>query len=180
VSGPVTIRIPVGAADAGCSAFGEAISIAPGTQVTWINDDTIPHTVTSDSGAFDSGVLLPGQSYTHRFSSEGDLTYHCSIHPEMRGAIEVSGPEVSVPEEPGMTPTPSPSVSFSPSPSPSPSATPSPSPRPSPTVIVRQKVVCVVANPCPLQAKTELSCPEQQQETGETPAPPTDGGTPPF
>jgi plastocyanin len=45
--------------------------------------------VTSDDGQFDSGVLMPGDSYTVMFKGQGTITYHCAIHPSMRGSVTV-------------------------------------------------------------------------------------------
>jgi hypothetical protein len=58
--------------------------------VTFRNDDGEAHTFTADSGAFDSGVLSGGQSFTFTFGT-GTFTYHCNIHPSMRGTIAVGG-----------------------------------------------------------------------------------------
>src|SRR5262245_19493152 len=43
--GSVIIQIPEGAMGCGARAFGEgALRVTPGTQVTWINRDQLPHT----------------------------------------------------------------------------------------------------------------------------------------
>jgi plastocyanin len=72
------------------------------TTVTWVNEDTEPHTATSDDGKlFDSGVLQPGQSYSVWFDGSGSVTYHCKIHPDMKGTLAVGGAgggEVTTPE----------------------------------------------------------------------------------
>ena len=47
--------------------------------------------MTADDGSFDSGVLNPGDSYTVAFDGQGTVTYHCTIHPEMRGSVTVGG-----------------------------------------------------------------------------------------
>src|SRR5215217_7441712 len=39
------------------------LNIAPGTTVTFVNRDDVPHTATSDNKLFDSGELAPGASY---------------------------------------------------------------------------------------------------------------------
>jgi plastocyanin len=59
--------------------------------ITWTNNGAEPHTVTADDGSFDSGVLNPGASYTVAFDGLGTVTYHCAIHPEMRGSVSVGG-----------------------------------------------------------------------------------------
>jgi plastocyanin len=65
------------------------VNVAAGTTVTWVNDGNVAHTVTSDDGQFDSGVLMPGDSYTVVFNGRGTITYHCSIHPSMTGSVTV-------------------------------------------------------------------------------------------
>src|SRR3954468_9463650 len=47
-----------------------------------------PHTVTSDFA--DSGVLEPGQTFSHTFGESGEFSYACAIHPQMTGTIRVS------------------------------------------------------------------------------------------
>src|SRR5919112_348935 len=70
-------------------------TVTPGTTVTWVNDDQAPHTATANDGAFDSGTLQPGQSYSFVFDKPGTYTYHCNIHPDMTGTITVSGASAS-------------------------------------------------------------------------------------
>ena len=71
-------------------AFNPAqLNVAPGTTVTFVNNDTEPHTATADNGAFDTGVLQPGQSLDVFLDGEGMVTYHCELHPEMQGSIVV-------------------------------------------------------------------------------------------
>jgi plastocyanin len=66
------------------------ITIKRGTRVTWINKDMTKHTATASNGAFDSGVLQPGQSYSHTFKTAGRTNnYHCEIHHSMRGSVTV-------------------------------------------------------------------------------------------
>jgi plastocyanin len=66
------------------------ITIKRGTRVTWINKDITKHTATANNGAFDSGVLRPGQRYSHTFNIAGRTNkYHCEIHPFMRGSVTV-------------------------------------------------------------------------------------------
>jgi plastocyanin len=68
------------------------LEIATGGTVTWSNDDGDDrHTVTSDAGAFDSGILEGGATFSQTFTEPGTYPYACLIHPEMRGTINVSG-----------------------------------------------------------------------------------------
>ena len=66
-------------------------AVEPGSTITWTNKGDEPHTVTADDGSFDSGRLNPGDSYTVAFDGQGTVTYHCEIHPEMRGSVTVGG-----------------------------------------------------------------------------------------
>jgi plastocyanin len=65
------------------------LNVAPGTTVTFVNNDTVPHTATADNGLFDSGELAPGASYPVVLDGAGTVTYHCKLHPEMQGSIVV-------------------------------------------------------------------------------------------
>jgi hypothetical protein len=65
------------------------LNVAPGTTVTFVNRDSVPHTVTADNGLFDSGELAPGSSYPVVLDGAGTVTYHCKLHPEMQGSIVV-------------------------------------------------------------------------------------------
>jgi plastocyanin len=96
------------------------MTVAPGTTVTWVNNDQTAHTVTANNGAFDSGTLQPGQSYSFTFEKAGTYAYHCNIHPDMSATVTVSGASASA--------SPSASASSSGSASPTASASPSASP----------------------------------------------------
>ena len=74
-------------------------AVEPGSTITWTNRGAVPHTVTADDGSFDSGVLNPGDSYTVAFGGQGTVTYHCEIHPEMRGSLTVGGGGGTAPAE---------------------------------------------------------------------------------
>lgn len=65
------------------------ISVPVGATVTWVNNDPVAHTASSDTGVWDSGVIQPGASYSHTFTQAGTFTYHCRIHPSMMGVVMV-------------------------------------------------------------------------------------------
>jgi plastocyanin len=71
------------------------ITIAPGTTVTWINDDSrnVPHTVTSKGSAlFDSGEMPSGAQFEFTFQQPGTFPYVCTIHGDfMSGTVIVGG-----------------------------------------------------------------------------------------
>ena len=78
--------------------------IEPGTAVQWVNEGTTQHTVlaTSPAGAFRSGTLHPGESFTHTFpqrfpkaspdsrTKRGTYEYLCEIHPWMKASVTFS------------------------------------------------------------------------------------------
>jgi plastocyanin len=65
------------------------ISIKAGTKVTWINNDSVAHTVTSKSGLFGSVTLNPGSSFNFVFNTVGNFDYYCTIHPSMTATVVV-------------------------------------------------------------------------------------------
>ncbi len=66
------------------------IRIKKGDTITWTNEDSAPHTVTSDTGdELDSQRLNTGQTYTHKFNEKGTFSYYCAIHPSMKGKVIV-------------------------------------------------------------------------------------------
>jgi len=65
------------------------LTVAAGTEVTWVNRDDIPHTVFSEDGSFHSKALDTDDKYTFKFAKPGTYHYFCSIHPKMTGEIIV-------------------------------------------------------------------------------------------
>lgn len=65
------------------------IAVSVGGTVTWTNNDTRTHDATSNTGAFASGSIAPGQKYSTTFMSAGSFPYHCTIHPGMVGTVVV-------------------------------------------------------------------------------------------
>jgi plastocyanin len=77
------------------------ITIHTNDIITWKNNDTESHTVTSGVGAgieslmndkrgtpngiFDSGTFKRGQAWAHTFTNPGTYIYFCTIHPWMEG-----------------------------------------------------------------------------------------------
>ena len=73
-------------------AFSPAtVTVNVGDTVTWTNAEGggIPHTATSDTGAFDTGSIADGASAAITFSTAGTFPYHCTIHPTMLGTVIV-------------------------------------------------------------------------------------------
>lgn len=67
----------------------DAVTIAAGGTVTWVNKDESPHTVTDKGLAFRSAALDTDERFSHTFTAPGDFTYFCTIHPMMVGRIKV-------------------------------------------------------------------------------------------
>jgi nitrite reductase (NO-forming) len=66
------------------------LTVKVGTTVTWTNDDPGQmHTVTDVNGAFDSGFLETGQTWSYTFTEAGEFEYYCMPHPWMRAKIVV-------------------------------------------------------------------------------------------
>ncbi len=68
------------------------VVIGVNNTVTWMNNDAVPHTVTSDTGLFDSGPINQGGIYSYTFTTPGTYDYHCSYHPWMHGTVIVKSP----------------------------------------------------------------------------------------
>src|SRR5919205_2755538 len=72
------------------------LTVKAGASVTWTNNDSSIHTVTSglpengDVGTlFDSSLINPGMTFVHVFDKQGTFDYSCTLHPFMHGQIIV-------------------------------------------------------------------------------------------
>ena len=99
----LTVNNVFGSASPGCEPNCFVPSngvINPGGTVTWENVDAAPHTTTSGTsangpdGIFDSGLMMPNQSFSHTFDTVGVFDYMCMVHPWMEGKITVTGAEI--------------------------------------------------------------------------------------
>lgn len=66
-----------------------SVEVVAGTTVEWANGDPLAHTVTAADTTFDSGLIQPGRSWRHTFTSPGTYRYACTPHPFMRGVVVV-------------------------------------------------------------------------------------------
>ncbi|MFD4598312.1 cupredoxin family copper-binding protein [Streptomyces sp. NPDC058464] len=74
-------------------AFSPAtLKVPVGTTVTWTNQDTDAHTVTSTGpgGPLHSAALATHATYSHTFTEPGTYAYLCTIHPFMTATVEVT------------------------------------------------------------------------------------------
>ena len=93
------VIIPIKVSRPGCDVedicyIPPHIVVEKGKSVTWLNEDSSFHSVTSGfypepSGLFDSGHLDPYQSYTLSFDEFGTYDYFCTLHPWMKAQVIV-------------------------------------------------------------------------------------------
>ena len=86
------IRADFGVKIADFSFTDATLKVNAGDTVTWTNNGSVAHTVTSDTaGVFDSGQIQPGGTFVHTFPVQGLFPYHCSNHPTtMTGTVTVN------------------------------------------------------------------------------------------
>ncbi len=107
-----SVGIPAGSSVPGCEETNECwipneVTVDVGGEVTWSNDDSAAHTVTSGTpsdadsvGAmFDSGLLLVDATFSYTFEEVGSVDYFCIVHPWMQGVVVVQ--EAMTEEEDG-------------------------------------------------------------------------------
>src|SRR5918998_924690 len=77
----------------------DELTAAAGSEVTVVNQDTLPHTVTSGTSPtdpnsaqlFDTSLINGGESATLSLAqvAAGQYDYYCMVHPYMKGSIVV-------------------------------------------------------------------------------------------
>jgi plastocyanin len=76
-------------------SFGTDLTIAPGTTVTFMNEDSAPHTATQGSNGVKAPDALfdlqlpPGASKSYTFADAGTYKVTCTLHPQMNMTITV-------------------------------------------------------------------------------------------
>jgi plastocyanin len=73
----------------------QRVVVKPGTTVTWINEDDIPHTVASSTKLFKSNALDTKDKFSFTFTTLGAYEYFRSLHPHMTGTIVVEAATAS-------------------------------------------------------------------------------------
>ena len=74
--------------------------LSGGEIILWTNIDSAAHTVTSGnpvegkSDYFDSGIIPPGNNFSHKFEDAGLFQYYCELHPWMLGVISVGDSKI--------------------------------------------------------------------------------------
>jgi len=107
----VTVTNAPGSSIPGCEETSDGcfipsmVTLDVGGEVTWENNDTAAHTVTSGSatngpdGVFDSSLIMAGSTFSHVFDGAGTFDYFCMVHPWMVGTVVVSAEEMEHSEE---------------------------------------------------------------------------------
>lgn len=96
-----TISVPSGSSVPGCDETNQCyipyeVTVSVGQTVTWSNDDSAAHTVTSGTpdggpdGTFDSSLFMAGTTFSYTFENSGEYNYYCMVHPWMTGKIKVN------------------------------------------------------------------------------------------
>ena len=71
-------------------AFGQPLTVAPGVEITIANNDSVEHSVTSDTaGAFEVDVDGKKKGTLIAPTQPGEYPFHCSYHPYMKGTLIV-------------------------------------------------------------------------------------------
>ena len=108
-----TVTNAPGSSVPGCEETAEGcfvpsmVTIDVGGEVTWENNDTAAHTITSGTptggpdGHFDSSLVMAGSSFSHTFDAAGTFDYFCMVHPWMQGMVMVTDEEMAQDEEMG-------------------------------------------------------------------------------
>lgn len=97
----VEVKILAGSSTQGNPDYDpDAATATSDALVTWVNEDTVPHTATSGTGPqdpesaqlFDTGIIMAGESASvpAEKMGPGEHPYHCTVHPFMQGTITVT------------------------------------------------------------------------------------------
>jgi plastocyanin len=93
-----------------CAYTPTILYVDEGAEVTWINLDGVPHTVTGAHLSWGSHEYIPSQPreadgtpsaesseglVRHRFDDTGVYPYHCTLHPGMVGVVVVGDAEAA-------------------------------------------------------------------------------------
>jgi plastocyanin len=77
------------------------VDVLAGDTVRWTNDSVRTHNVSAQDDAWSSGRLLGNERFGHRFDTPASVPYYCTLHPFMRGEVDVHRVLLRPPAEPG-------------------------------------------------------------------------------
>jgi plastocyanin len=84
------------------AAYGvPRVDILAGETVRWTNSSVRVHTVYAEDGTWASARIVANDSFTHRFDAVAVTNYYCTLHPFMRGEVDVHNVLLTAPTEPG-------------------------------------------------------------------------------
>ena len=69
--------------------FPARLTVDAGTEVTWVNFDSVPHNAVAGDGAFDTGRLDKDDSAPVTLEEPGTHDYKCTYHPDMTATVIV-------------------------------------------------------------------------------------------
>lgn len=97
----VQVQILEGSATQGNPAYDpDPATATADALITWVNEDTVPHTATSGTGPqdpesgtlFDSSILMPSGKFSIPAEEigQGEHDYYCTVHPFMLGKLTIT------------------------------------------------------------------------------------------
>jgi plastocyanin len=90
-TGAADLTITIVRENGSMSFSPDPASLKVGQKVAWHNSDSITHTASATSGAFDTGTIGPGATSAGiTLTVAGNWDYHCKIHPDMVGTVAVT------------------------------------------------------------------------------------------
>src|SRR3990170_3819448 len=69
--------------------FPAKLTVNAGTEVSWVNRDSVPHNAIGEGGAFDTGTVDGGGSVSVVIDRSGSYPYVCTFHPGMEATLTV-------------------------------------------------------------------------------------------
>jgi plastocyanin len=73
------------------------VEVKPGDTIVWENRDMFAHNVTAAGAKVSSGELAPGKSWRYKVAKGPSFDYLCTLHPVMKGRVEIAGPPPRAP-----------------------------------------------------------------------------------
>lgn len=65
------------------------VRVYVGSLVVFTNTDTVPRSVVADNGAFNSGLIAPGKSWSYTTTTAGNFDYHDGTRPYAVASLQV-------------------------------------------------------------------------------------------
>jgi plastocyanin len=158
------------------------VPIRVGDTVVWTNNDGVPHSATSDTGVWNTGIFASG-SRSFMFTAAGTYPYHCAVHATMTGTVVVQAAATPPPTAP-----PPPPPTTAPPPPPPPTVVPTvvrtapPTTAPTDAPTADPTTASPTASPAPTAAQTlALASPSPSAAAVQlTPAPAASDGNGPL